>query len=736
MAMSHDIFVSYSSEDKAVADAVVSALENSGLRCWVAPRDIKPSADWGDAITEAISACKMVLLIFSGNSNRSKHVRDEIYYAISEEKTILPFRIENLDPTGSMRLHLSSRHWLDAFQPSWQTHINRLVGSAADSLGHELVPPAAQLEASAQVVAPTPAPAAAPKKSGRKIPWLWIGLAAGAAAVLGLAGILWFGRGGGEEGLPTDVPAVQSAGSTASAPSVPTPTPGSRTLIVTSAEDSGPGTVRQAIRDAEAGDTITFDPEVFPPENPASVALSSGLPAINQGNLTIDASDAGVILDGSRAGGVWTPGIELASNNNSIYGLQVVHFTGPGILINPDARFNTVGGDRSIGSGLLGQGNLFSDTSDGVAIMGSDNGIAGNLIGTDITGTGNLGNRAPGVFLEGDASRNIIGPDNIIAFNGIDGGGGVEIRSVTAQGNVITGNSIHDNSDAGILYNIGEGISTAIPVVPTILDFDIAAGVAQGVACPLCVVEIFSTDTQDGKIYEGAVTADAYGVFAFRTGRALSGPFLTATSSQPGLNTSEFSLSTPARSAIHIALDAIQDQAPIYQTGFDSWGFGDPVENARLENGKLIVTSENQEHVGVTLSNHTSDKFAVEFEVHLLEASPEGHCVLEMGNDGIDDSFRAMAYIFHSSGQMSLSHSEMGEDIAASSYDGTRPNTAMLLILGDQIAAFLNGEIAFAALDPDLSADYTHQTLTATYTIVCEFDNYKVWDLRGVDFNP
>jgi hypothetical protein len=734
MAMSHDIFVSYSSEDKAVADAVVSALENNGLRCWVAPRDIKPSADWGDAITEAISACKMVLLIFSGNSNRSKHVRDEIYYAISEEKTILPFRIENLDPTGSMRLHLSSRHWLDAFQPSWQTHINRLVGSAADSLGHELVPPAAQVEAPAQAVTLAPAPVAR-EKPGKKTPWLWIGLAAGAAAVLSLAGILWFGRGDGGREPQTAVPAVQGAGSTASAPPAPTSTPESRTLIVTRVEDSGPGTLRQAILDAEAGDTITFDPEVFPPENPASVALSSGLPAINQGNLTIDASDAGVILDGSLAGGVWTAGIELASNDNIIYGLQVVHFTGPGILINPDARFNTVGGDRSIGSGFLGQGNLFSDTSDGVAINGSDNTIAGNLIGTDITGTGNLGNRAPGVFLEEDASRNIIGPDNIIAYNGIDGGGGVEIRSVAAQGNVITGNSIHDNSDAGITYNIGEGISTAFPVLPVILDFDIAAGGAHGVACPLCVVEIFSTDTQDGKIYEGAVTADASGTFSFRKGRALTGPFLTATSSGPGLNTSEFSLPTPARSAIQIALDAIQHEAPIYQTSFDSWGFGGPVENARLENGKLIVTSENNEHVAVTPSNHTSDKFAVEFEIRFWDASPDGHCVLEMGDDGIDDSSREMAYVFHSSGQMSLSRSEMGVEIAAS-YDETKTNTAMLIVIGDQIAAFLNGQIAFTALDPELSAGYTWQRFAATYTIVCEFDNYKLWDLRGVDFNP
>jgi hypothetical protein len=106
-----------------------------------------------------------------------------------------------------------------------------------------------------------------------------------------------------------------------------------------------------------------------------------------------------------------------------------------------------------------------------------------------------------------------------------------------------------------------------------------------------------------------------------------------------------------------------------------------------------------------------------------------------MGDDGIDDSSGGMVYVFHSSGQMSLSRSEMGVEIAAS-YDETKTNTAMLIVVGDQIAAFLNGQIAFTALGPDLSAGYTWQRLVATYTIVCEFDNYKFWDLRGVDFNP
>jgi len=106
--MSHDIFISYSSEDKIVA--------------------------------EALSDCALMLLIFSRHSNGSKRVLDEIYFAISEEKTILPFRIENLDPTGAMRLHLSSRHWLDAYDPSWEAHINKLVDTGASILEKEVAP--------------------------------------------------------------------------------------------------------------------------------------------------------------------------------------------------------------------------------------------------------------------------------------------------------------------------------------------------------------------------------------------------------------------------------------------------------------------------------------------------------------------------------------------------------------------------------------------------------------------
>lgn len=132
--MAHDVFVSYSSKDKVIADTIVAALENNNIRCWYAPRDIKPSEDWGKAITLAVEKAKVFLMIFSDSANHSQRVLDELNYAITQQAVILPFRVENLEPDGAMKLHLASRHWLDAYDPSWRSHIKNLIKAISDNL--------------------------------------------------------------------------------------------------------------------------------------------------------------------------------------------------------------------------------------------------------------------------------------------------------------------------------------------------------------------------------------------------------------------------------------------------------------------------------------------------------------------------------------------------------------------------------------------------------------------------
>jgi hypothetical protein len=61
--MGHDIFVSHSAKDKIAADAAVAHLERGGLRCWCAPRDIRPGADWPISLVEGINGSKAMVVV-------------------------------------------------------------------------------------------------------------------------------------------------------------------------------------------------------------------------------------------------------------------------------------------------------------------------------------------------------------------------------------------------------------------------------------------------------------------------------------------------------------------------------------------------------------------------------------------------------------------------------------------------------------------------------------------------
>jgi hypothetical protein len=122
----HDVFVSHSSKDKVVADAVCACLEGRGIRCWIAPRDIPPGAVWGEAIIDGLNASRVMVLILSSNSNASQQVMREVERAVDKGLSILPLRIEDTPLSKSMEYFLSSAHWLDAFTPPMQRHLDSL----------------------------------------------------------------------------------------------------------------------------------------------------------------------------------------------------------------------------------------------------------------------------------------------------------------------------------------------------------------------------------------------------------------------------------------------------------------------------------------------------------------------------------------------------------------------------------------------------------------------------------
>lgn len=372
-----------------------------------------------------------------------------------------------------------------------------------------------------------------------------------------------------------------------------------KTIVVNSTSDSGPGSLREAIKNALSGDSITFDSSVFSTASPGTIALSSPLPELNKGNLTIDASNAGVIIDGSQ---ITNPeivsGLFISSENNVIRGLQIVDFSDAGINLSDGSYYNTIGGDRDLGTGPAGQGNIINGNGYcGIAINGcniSNNTVKGNVIGTDLSGTidlgglkdgihcacatfnviedniiggsqtgiyiccaeegqniirvnyigtnGNestdIGNSVSGIVIE-QSGFNIVGPGNVIAYNERKG---IEIRGEVSVGNRITQNSIHDNGYLGI--EMWDGGNTQL-VAPFLFDFEIQAGKVTGAACANCTIEIFSSDGNQGEIYEGQTITDKMGIFSFNKNDPFIKTCLTATATDADSNTSQFSLSTP-----------------------------------------------------------------------------------------------------------------------------------------------------------------------------------------------
>ena len=125
--MAHDVFISYSSKDKVIADAVCAKLENNNIRCWIAPRDILPGKIYAESIIDALNACNIFILILSSNSNKSNQVIREVENAVSKGSNILTFRIEEFELSKSLKYFVGSTHWLDALTIPMEKHINELI---------------------------------------------------------------------------------------------------------------------------------------------------------------------------------------------------------------------------------------------------------------------------------------------------------------------------------------------------------------------------------------------------------------------------------------------------------------------------------------------------------------------------------------------------------------------------------------------------------------------------------
>lgn len=203
-------------------------LEDNGIACWIAPRDIRPGEpNWGKAIIEGLSNCQAMVLLLTQQSNGSQHVMKEAERAVNKKIPILVARFQPIDVSKELEYYVSSSQFLDATAPPLQQHLEPLLGRV-----REIIAAADRVPA---IVTAERRPR--PRPGSWLVPTVVKLLAVAAVAAVGFVAI------------PRLLPAVSAlTREIARRPDAPV------------AAASGPGTA------AAAADSVTAEPEVVRPE--------------------------------------------------------------------------------------------------------------------------------------------------------------------------------------------------------------------------------------------------------------------------------------------------------------------------------------------------------------------------------------------------------------------------------------------------------------------------------------
>ncbi len=356
--MAYDVFISYASKDKIVADAVCARLEAAGIRCWIAPRDILAGTSYGEAIIDAIHGAKVMVLVFSSNANASGHIPKEVERAVSNGVPILPFRIEDVAPGKSLDYFIGSVHWLDAMTPPMEHHLDDLAATV-----HKLIPantgergvPAAQESGTWQPEPSATKPAAvrnaptagtAPGSSSKAI---WIAVAAVVAFAVVVLGVMLLRSGKSSPG-GADVPNATNP-------------PADKNVIA----DANP-----------ASKPVAPSPKTAPAPSPSAPAVKAGVDPIVGCYQWFNNAPVVIRADGTMAGGPFTGHWRVVNAARHAYAFTWPEATDT-VTISPDQRSLSGGnqyGFPTSGTRIAGTAGLVGTWrwSNGESVIVSPNG--------------------------------------------------------------------------------------------------------------------------------------------------------------------------------------------------------------------------------------------------------------------------------------------------------------------------------------------------------------------------
>ncbi len=107
------IFISYSSKDEKEALHACERLEQSGKKCFIAPRDIRPGKEYAEELVHGIDNAYAMILFFSKHANKSPHVLREVERAVSKSIPILICKLEEVEMSKSMEYFLMTHQWVN-----------------------------------------------------------------------------------------------------------------------------------------------------------------------------------------------------------------------------------------------------------------------------------------------------------------------------------------------------------------------------------------------------------------------------------------------------------------------------------------------------------------------------------------------------------------------------------------------------------------------------------------------
>lgn len=122
------VFISHANANRRRALALCDDIEARGTRCWIASRDVKPGANYQEAIVQSIRDSRAVVLVFSEAANNSDEIKKELSLASRFHVPLMALRIEDIEPSDAFAYELSTRQWLDAFN-GWDSAVDALLSN-------------------------------------------------------------------------------------------------------------------------------------------------------------------------------------------------------------------------------------------------------------------------------------------------------------------------------------------------------------------------------------------------------------------------------------------------------------------------------------------------------------------------------------------------------------------------------------------------------------------------------